>query len=91
MRGFAAVWFSRLLLPGRGGRRQRGLLPATASRFERTPETVLEHVLTPAAKFILRVSTAARRLQHGRLSAYILYVVAGLFAMSLFVLLGGEP
>jgi hypothetical protein len=52
---------------------------------------VLERVLTPAAEIILQASTATRRLQHGRLSAYILYVVAGLLALSLFVLLGGKP
>jgi len=89
--GLAAAWFTWLLRPERVLRRPRGLMPASASRFERVPETVLECVLTPAAELILRVSSATRRLQHGRLSAYILYVVAGLFALSLFVLLGGKP
>jgi hydrogenase-4 component B len=89
--GLAAAWFTWLLLPERVLRRPRGLMPASASRFERVPETVLERVLTPAAEFVLRVSTATRRLQHGRLSAYILYVVVGVLAVSLFVLLGGKP
>jgi hydrogenase-4 component B len=89
--GLAAAWFTWLLQPERVLRRPRSLLPTSASRFERVPETVLERVLTPAAEVILRLSTATRRLQHGRLSAYILYVVAGLLALSLFVLLGGKP
>ncbi|HUK84114.1 MAG TPA: proton-conducting transporter membrane subunit [Verrucomicrobiae bacterium] len=89
--GLATAWFTWLLRPERVSHRPRGLLPARASRFERVPETVLEHVLIPAAALILHVSTATRRLQHGRLSAYILYVVAGLLSLSLFVLLGGKP
>ena len=89
--GLAAAWFTWLLRPERVLRRPRGLLPTSASRFERVPETVLDCVLTPAAQLILGVSSATRRLQHGRLSAYILYVVAGLLALSLFVLLGGKP
>ena len=67
------------------------MLPLSASRFERVPETVLEQVLAPAAGVVLRASTAARRLQHGRLSAYILYVVAGLAALALFALLETAP
>jgi hydrogenase-4 component B len=40
---------------------------------------------------IMQVSTATRRLQHGRLQFYILYVVAGLIAIGAVVLLGGAP
>ena len=36
-----------------------------------------------------RDRTAVRRLQHGRLQAYILYLVAGLAALGGLVLLGG--
>jgi hydrogenase-4 component B len=89
---FAAIavgWFVWVLQPERVLKRPRGLLPANASLFERVPEAVLERVLTPVAGVILRVSTATRRLQHGRLPAYILYVVAGLLALSVFVLVGG--
>jgi hydrogenase-4 component B len=88
--GLAAGWFTWLLQPERAVRRPRSLLPASASRFERVPETMLERVLTPAAALILRVSSGTRRLQHGRLPAYILYLVAGLLALSVFVLLGGK-
>ena len=43
----------------------------------------------PVGAAIMRVSTAVRRLQHGRLQFYILYVVAGLMALGVLVLLGG--
>jgi len=89
--GLTAGWFTWLLRPERVWRRPRGLLPARASRFERVPETVLERLLAPVAALVLRASTATRRLQHGRLSAYLLYLVAGLVALSLFVFLGGKP
>jgi hypothetical protein len=35
------------------------------------------------------VAGVARRLQHGRLQAYILYVVVGLLGVALLVLAGG--
>jgi hydrogenase-4 component B len=89
--GIATGWFAWLLRPERVARRPRGLLPAGAHHFERVPETVLERVLAPVAGWVMRLSGAARRLQHGRLSAYILYVVAGLLALSLLVLMGGRP
>ena len=90
--GIASGWFAWLLQPERKLRRPRGPLPTTrASSIERVPETVLERVLTPVSDAILRVSAAARRLQHGRLQAYILYVVAGLIAVGLLVLMGGRP
>jgi hydrogenase-4 component B len=88
--GIASGWFVWLLQPERKLRRPRGPLPAIASRVERVPETVLERVLTPVGDAIMVVSAAARRLQHGRLQAYILYVVAGLVAVGMLVLLGGR-
>jgi hydrogenase-4 component B len=89
--GLAAGWFAGVLQPAWTLRRPRGLLPTRASLFGRVPETVLERVLTPPAELVMRASTATRRLQHGRLSAYILYLVAGLLAMGAFVLWGGRP
>lgn len=89
--GIAAGWFSWILRPERKLRRPRGHFPAEAIRMERFPETVLERVIAPAGSVIMRVSTAVRRLQHGRLPAYILYVVAGLVALGVLVLAGGTP
>jgi hydrogenase-4 component B len=52
---------------------------------------VLERVIGPVSAGILHVSTAVRRLQHGRLQFYILYLVAGLIALGVLVILGGAP
>ncbi len=87
--GVAAGWFGWLLQPVRQVRRPRGLLPVMASRIERVPDSVLERVLTPVSNGVLRVAGAVRARQHGRLQAYILYVVVGLAATAMLVLLGG--
>jgi len=87
--GIGAGWFAWILQPVRNLRRPRGLQPVVALRLEYVPETVLERVIGPAAEVILQVSTTVRRLQHGRLQSYILYIVAGLAALSGLVLLGG--
>jgi hydrogenase-4 component B len=85
---FAALaggWFSWILQPERAVRRPRGPFPSNASRMERIPESVLERMIVPAAEVILRLSTATRRLQHGRLQFYIVYVVVGLAAIATLV------
>jgi hydrogenase-4 component B len=88
--GIATGWFVWFLRPEREIRRPRGLFPVEAMRLERVPETVLERIITPISAVILQLSTAARRLQHGGLQAYILYVLGGLVALGLLVLLGGK-
>ncbi len=87
--GITSGWFGWILRPERKVRRPRGYFPAEAIRLERVPETVLEHVIDPVGAVVLHVSTAVRRLQHGRLQFYILYVVAGLIALGMLVMLGG--
>lgn len=87
----AARWFFWILRPQRRLRRPRGPLPAEAVLVERHPETVLDLVLGPAAAGVLRVSSAVRRLQHGRLQSYIVYILAGIAVLALLVLLGGRP
>jgi hydrogenase-4 component B len=89
--GIAAGWFVWFLRPERKLRRPRGLFPTEAIRLERVPETVLERIITPLSVAILQSYTAVRRLQHGRLQSYILYVLGGLVALALLVLLGGRP
>lgn len=89
---FAAIavgWYSWILQPERVLRRPRGPFPARAMRVVLFPETVLERVIEPAAEAVMWVSTAVRRLQHGRLQFYIVYMVGGLAAVALLVLLGG--
>jgi hydrogenase-4 component B len=89
--GIATGWFSWILRPARTLRRPRGFFPAEAIRLERVPEAVLDLLLVPLGVRVMRVSTAVRRLQHGRLSAYILYVVAGLAALGALVLIESMP
>ena len=84
----AAGWFGWILRPVRKLRRPRGQFATHAIRLELFPETVLERVIGPAGGIIMRVSSATRRLQHGRLPSYILYVLAGLVVLGVGVLLG---
>ncbi len=82
---FAAVlteWFALVLRPERHDCRPEGIFPSGASFEEHTPETVLERLVLPAARAVLRVSTLARRLQHGRVQAYVFYVLIGLLALA---------
>jgi hydrogenase-4 component B len=89
--GIVSGWFSWIMLPERKVHRPRGLFPADAIRLERIPETVLERIIGPVSEAVLQVSTVVRRLQHGRLQFYILYVVVALVALGLLVWLGGTP
>jgi hydrogenase-4 component B len=89
--GLAAGWFTWIMKPVLKLRRPRGHFPVESIRLERTPETVLERVFTPLGGIVMQLSMAARRLQHGRLQFYILYVVAGLVALGVLVLMGGKP
>jgi hydrogenase-4 component B len=87
----AARWFSPVLQPERTLRRPRGLFPSRAMYLQRVPETVLERVIGPVAGVVMRGSTFVRRLQHGRLQFYIVYVVAGLAAIGTIVVMEGRP
>lgn len=87
--GIARGWFAWLLQPRIMIRRVRGHFPGRALVVERVPETVLELVIGPGAWAVGCVSDAARRMQHGRLHLYILYVFLGVTALGLMILLGG--
>jgi len=82
--GIVTGWFAWVLRPQRTVRRPRGLFPLDALRLERYPDAVLELAIVPAGDLIVRASGVARRLQHGRLQAYILYVIAALMGLGLF-------
>jgi hydrogenase-4 component B len=87
--GIINEWFAWILRPERHQLLPQNLYPAVARYAEHTPETVLEKIVQPAAVLVMRVSTAARSLQHGRVQAYLLYLLIGVGALSLLVLLGG--
>ncbi len=92
---FAATiveWFDWILRPARHERVPvaENLFPVGAHREEHTPETVLEHIVEPVGGVVLRLSTAVRRLQHGRMQAYILYLLLGVAALAALVI-GGAP
>ena len=87
--GIITGWFAWILRPQRHSHLPREYFPAQASYEEHTPETVLEHVVEPAGAGVLRLSAAVRRLQHGRLQAYIFYLLVGLAALIVLALMGG--
>ncbi|HTQ31843.1 MAG TPA: proton-conducting transporter membrane subunit [Opitutaceae bacterium] len=82
-------WFAWILRPERHEQRPVELFPARASFEEHTPETVLERVIEPAGGMVMQLSVAARRLQHGRLQAYLLYLVVGLTVLTFIVFMEG--
>jgi hydrogenase-4 component B len=87
---FASIiteWFAWILRPVRHEHRPEAVLPDGADFSEHTPETVLEHVVEPAGGLVMRASMTARRLQHGRIQVYLLYVLIGLAALAVLVLL----
>jgi hydrogenase-4 component B len=88
---FAATiteWFAWILRPERREHRPEGLLPVSASLSQHTPETVLDHVVQPASEWVMRISTAVRRLQHGRVQFYLLYLLIGLAGLAALVIFG---
>ncbi len=89
--GIVIKWFAFVLRTERHEHRPEGAFPASASFAEHTPETVLERVVEPAGRLIMRAAQLARRLQHGRVQSYVLYILIGLAALTAWVFLGGAP
>jgi hydrogenase-4 component B len=87
--GIITEWFSWILRPQHHRQPPEGCFPAEARHGEHTPETVLEHIVEPAGRVVMRLSAAAQRLQQGRVQSYLLYVLIGLAALSVLILLGG--
>jgi hydrogenase-4 component B len=87
--GIITGWFAWILRPQRHSHPPRENFPAHSSYDEHTPETVLEQVVEPAGAGVMWVSTAVRHLQHGRLQAYIFYLLVGLAALIVLALIGG--
>jgi hydrogenase-4 component B len=89
---FAAIitaWLAWILRPRRHVHPPRTPFPARASYEEHTPETVLALVVQPGGLLVMRLAGAARRLQHGRLQAYVLYVLIGVAGLALLAVIGG--
>jgi len=89
---FAAIvtsWFAWILRPARHALAPEGLFPARASHAVHTPETVLEKWIAPAARVVMEISSAVRRLQHGRVQAYLFYLVVGIVLVTLAAFAGG--
>ncbi len=87
--GIITGWFGWILRPERHAKLPEGNFPARAHFAEHTPETVLEKIVEPVGGVVLAVSSVARRLQHGRLQFYILYLLLGLIALALLAFAGG--
>jgi hydrogenase-4 component B len=90
---FAATitaWFAWILRPQRHVDAPSKRFPAHASFEEHTPETVLEHVVQPGGLLVLRVAGAARRLQHGRIQAYVLYILIGVAGLAILAVGGAR-
>ena len=87
--GIITGWFAWILRPQRHSHPPKEIFPAHANFEEHTPETVLEHVIEPAGSVVMRLSVAVRHLQHGRLQAYIFYLLIGLAALVVLALIGG--
>ena len=89
--GIITEWFAWILRPQRHEDRPSETFATRASFEEHTPETVLEHVIVPSSGLVLWLATAARRLQHGQVQAYLLYLAVGIAALAMVALMGGEP
>ena len=87
--GTITSWFDWILRPHRHSHLPRDPFPAQASYEEHTPETVLEHVVQPAGAGVMWVSNLVRGLQHGRLQAYLFYLLLGLAGLIVLALMGG--
>jgi hydrogenase-4 component B len=87
--GIITEWFSWILRPERHGHRPEDPFPVEAGFEEHTPETVLEHLIEPASGAVMQLAIAARRVQHGRVQSYLLYLLIGLAALTGLVLAGG--
>ncbi len=88
--GIITGWFDWILRPQRHAHLPKEAMRARADFAEHTPETVLERFVEPAGLLAIQVSTAVRRLQHGRVQSYIFYLLLGLAALAILAVTGGS-
>ncbi len=86
--GIITEWFAWILRPVKHEHRPEDVFPARASFEQHTPETVLEYVVEPVGSEVMQVARVARRFQHGRVQAYLFYLLLGLGALGGLVWLG---
>ncbi len=87
--GIITEWFAWIMDPQVQRDCPDEPFPSHASYEEHTPEVVLERVVEPAGALTMRLYAAARQLQHGRLQAYLFYIVIGLAALAAIAVMGG--
>jgi hydrogenase-4 component B len=85
--GIVTEWFAWILRPERHAEPPLETFPRAASFAEHTPETVLERVVEPVGRAVTRLALSARALQHGRVQAYLFYLVLGIAVLAGVVLL----
>ena len=83
--GIITDWFAWILRPTVHKELPAATLPASASFERHTPETVLECGVEPVGGIVMRMYQMARRLQHGRVQAYLFYILVGLAALAIIV------
>jgi hydrogenase-4 component B len=88
--GIITEWFAFILRPVRHAHPIETVFPANAGFSEHTPETVLECIVEPVGGLVMRLSQMARRLQHGRVQSYVLYLLVGLAILAAWVFVS-EP
>jgi hydrogenase-4 component B len=88
--GVITGWFAFILRPERHEHRPEGFFPVGADLTEHTPETVLDRVVMPAGRVVMRLSSLTRRLQHGRVQSYVCYILIGLLVLAAWVCLAGS-
>jgi len=86
--GIITEWFAWILRPVRHAHLPEEAFPVKASFSQHTPETVLQYAVEPTGSAVMHLALVARRFQHGRVQAYLLYLLMGVAALAGLVWLG---
>jgi len=89
--GIITGWFAWILCPVHHGRAPEGPFPGRASDAVHVPETVLEKWIGPLASGVMFLAANVRRLQQGRVQAYLFYLVVGILLVLVVAFAGGAP
>jgi len=82
-------WFRLFLRPESVSQKPESFFPKHADREIKQPDLILDGLLRPLTNRVMMISERVRRLQHGRLPDYILYLVIGLIAVYGITILKG--